>query len=96
MSPKLYVYAFLIVVVIGFIKWYSDNQYDAGYNAHKAEIADAKDASEETDKAAVKTIIKWREKEKVVFRDKIKFIRSVKDATGCADVKFTDMGFGLQ
>lgn len=30
--PKIYIYAILIVVFIGFIKWYSDRQYDAGYN----------------------------------------------------------------
>lgn len=93
---KLYIYAFLIVVLIGFIKWYSDRQYEAGYNAHKAEISDNKDKADKKDKIAVKEIIKWRDKEKVIFRDKVKYIKIAQDPTGCADTKLTDMGFGLQ
>lgn len=94
--PKIYIYAFLIVVVIGFIKWYSDRQYDAGYNAHKAEVTDAKDDAEDKDTSAVKEVIKWRDKEKVIYRDKIKYIKAAKDTTGCADTKLTDMGFSVQ
>ena len=93
---KLYIYFAVFVLTMGFIKWYSDNQYDAGYNKHKAEVADVKDAAVAKDKVAVKEVIKWREKKKVIYRDKIKKIYIAKDATGCADVKLTDMGFGLQ
>jgi len=93
--PKIYVYAFLVVVLIGFIKWYSDRQYDAGYNAHKSEVADSKDEAEAEDQKDVKTIIKWRTKTKVEYRDRIKKIYLAKDPTGCADTKLTDMGFRL-
>ena len=93
---KLYVYAFLAVVLIAFIKWGHGEVYDQGWNAHKATVSDIKDEAVEEDKADIKTIIKWREKEKVVYRDKIKYIDSVEDTTGCADVKLTDMGFRLQ
>lgn len=34
---KLYIYAALILALIGFVKWYSDRQYDAGYNACQVE-----------------------------------------------------------
>lgn len=93
--PKIYVYTILVFLIIGFIKWYSDNQYIAGYNAHKAEIADAKDESTEEDQKDVKIVIKWRTKTKVEYRDKIKKIYLAKDPTGCADTKLIDMGFGL-
>ena len=93
---KIYIYAFMIITIIGFIKWYSDNQFDAGYNKHKAEAADIKDNAVKEDIAAVKTIIKWREKTKVVYRDKIKYIDRVKDSTNCADIKYVDMGFILR
>ena len=93
--PKIYVYAILIFLIIGFIKWYSDNQYTAGYNAHKADVADAKDGLEALDAGKVKTIIKWRTETKVEYRDRIKKIYLAKDPTGCADTKLIDMGFRL-
>jgi len=93
---KLYIYFVVFILLIGFIKWGHTQVYNQGYNAHKAEVADIKDESVKDDVADVKTIIKWREKEKVVYRDKIKYIDSVKDATGCADIKLTDMGFRVQ
>lgn len=93
---KLYIYFAVLIIVIGFIKWYSNNQYDAGYNAHKAEVADKKDEVRVVYRDKVKEIIKWRIKVKKEYVTKIKYIDSVKDTTGCADVKYTDMGFGLQ
>jgi len=92
---KLYVYLVVLIIVVGFIKWGHTQVWEQGYNAHKAEVADKKDESVAKDKVAVKEIIKWREKKKVIYRDKIKKIYIAKDATGCADVKLTDMGFGL-
>jgi len=92
---KLYVYAFLIIAIIGFIKWYSDNQYDAGYNAHKSEIADSKDAQEKKEKKQVDTLIDKKADLKKKFKDKEKKIDKAEDKTGCADVKLIDMGFGL-
>ena len=53
---KLYIYAFLIIVAVGFIKWYSDNQYDAGYascetkNVKAINEAVAKDRETEREK----------------------------------------------
>jgi len=93
---KLIIYTVLILALIGFIKWAHYTVDMGGYNRHKSEVADIKDAAVAKDKEDIRTIIKWREKEKVVYRDKIKFIDRVKDTTGCADVKYTDMGFGLQ
>ena len=93
---KVYAYIVIALILIGFIKWGHSQVYQQGWDAHKATISDVKDEAAKEDKADVKTIIKWREKEKVVYRDKIEYIDSVKDTTGCADVKLVDMGFKLQ
>lgn len=93
--PKIYAYAFFVVILVGFVKWYSDNQYMAGYNAHKSEVADAKDAANKADEGKVKTVIEYRDKVKVVYRDKVKYIKQIEDKTGCLDTKLTDMGVQL-
>ena len=67
----------------------------AGYNECVAENAAEKDAADAEDAASVKEIIKWRDKEKVIYRDKVKKIYLAQDPTGCADTKLTNMGFGL-
>lgn len=93
---KIYVYVFIGVALMAFLKWGHAQVFDQGYNAHAKEVSDAKDSAIKEDIADVKTIIMWREKEKVVYRDKIEYIESVEDDTGCADTRLTDMGFGLQ
>lgn len=93
--PKIYIYALILIIIVGFIKWYSDRQYDAGYNAYKAELSDKKDTQEEKDKASVETIIKWRTKTKIVYRDKINDIKNTEDITGCLDTKLVDLGVRL-
>ncbi len=90
--PRLYIYFAILVIVIGLIKWYSSNQYDAGYNAHKAEVADIKDDADTKGQAKVKTVIEWRTKTKVIYRDKIKNVFLAQDPTGCLDTKLIDMG----
>lgn len=93
---RLYKVFILFVILSGILSAGGYFVWKAGYNAHAKETSDIKDAADKEDKSDVKTIIKWREKEKVVYRDKIKYIDSVEDPTNCADVKYTDMGFRLQ
>lgn len=89
-----------IIVLIGMLIGLGWGIYEAGksagYNNCQKELKDSEDEAEAEDKADVKEIIKWREKEKVIYRDKIKKIYLAKDSTGCADIKLIDMGFGLQ
>ena len=92
---KIYAYIVIAILIIGFVKWGHGQIWEQGYNAHKAEIADAKDESVKEDKKAVKTVIKWRTKTKVVTRDKIKKIYIKEDATGCRNTKLVDMGISL-
>lgn len=40
----------------------------------------------------VREIIKWKEKEKVVYRDRIQKIKVAQDPTGCLDSKLSDIG----
>lgn len=93
---KLYVYAILVIVVLGFVKWGHTQVWEQGYNAHKSEISDSKDKQEEKEKKQVDTLIGKKAELKKKFKSKEKKIDKAKDKTGCADVKLTDMGFGLQ
>lgn len=93
---KLIVIIILIAVVSGVLWGVYEAGDSNGYNRCQKELKDSEDEAEAKDKESVKTVIKWREKEKVIYRDKIKYIENVQDPTGCADVKLTDMGFGLQ
>ena len=68
----------------------------SGYNQCQKELKDSEGKAEEKDKKSVKEVIIWKTKEKKIYVNKIKYIDKVKDSTGCADVKYTDMGFGLQ
>jgi hypothetical protein len=43
---KIYGYIAAGLIIIGFIVWYSDNQYDAGYNTAKAEYEESLRASQ--------------------------------------------------
>ena len=95
MPGKIWAYLIIILILIGFVKWYSDNQYDAGYNAHKAEISDSKDSQDKKEDKQVDTLIDKKADLKSKFKEKEKKIDKAKDKTGCADVKLIDMGFGL-
>ena len=92
MISKIYVYAFILIISIGFIKWYSDRQYDAGYSAHKAEIADIKNEAETQGQKDVKTVIKWRTKIKEVEVETIKNIYLTKGNESCLDATYTSLG----
>lgn len=92
MNPKLYIYFAVFVLTIGFIKWYSGNQYDLGYNTHKAEIADLRDEADEADRTDVETIIEYRDKVKVEYRDRIKEIYLTKGNESCLDATYTSLG----
>ena len=85
----------LISVVAGILWGVFEAGHSSGYTLHKTEIADNKDDADKADQGKVKTVIKWRIKEKVKYRDKIKYIRTAEDPTGCADTLLSDMGFGL-
>lgn len=93
---KIYAYIFITLLVIGFIKWGHTQVWEQGYNAHKAEVADDKDDAVTEGQAKVKEVIAFRDKEKEMFRDKIKKIYIKADATGCRATKLVDMGISLQ
>ena len=69
--------------------------YEAGRDSIRAETALTEQKEKIKDEIKVEEIIKYKEKIKVVYRDKIKTIKQAKDSTGCADTKLTDMGFKL-
>lgn len=78
-----------LLIAIG---WFS---YNAGQDSIRAEIARTEQKAKVADAGKVEQVIKYKEKIKVVYRDKVIKIKQAKDITGCADVKLTDMGFRL-
>ena len=92
---KIYAYIIIAILIIGFVKWGHDQVWQQGYNSHKAEIADSKDAQEKKEEKQVDTLIAKKADLKKKFKKKEKKIDKAKDKTGCADVKLIDMGFGL-
>lgn len=92
---KIYAFIIILIIFVSYDKWRSGQSFEQGYNAHKAEIADSKDEAEAEDQENVKTVIKWRTKTKIEYRDRIKVINNAKDATGCLDTKLIDMGISL-
>ena len=92
---KLYVYLASGLVILALLAggaWFS---YRSGVNHERAEQAANRDKEAKKDEKKVEKVIQYKEKIKVVYRDKIKRIKVAQDPTGCADVKLTDMGFGL-
>ena len=85
--------AIVIMSMLGAAAWFI---FEAGVDHEKAKNAKIIADVGKKDDLAVKTVIKYREKIRVIYRDKIKIIKSAKDSTGCADTKLTDMGFSLQ
>lgn len=69
--------------------------FQAGVDAERAEQAANREAAREKDSKKVEKVNKFKEKQKVVIREKIKYIKTAPDPTGCADIPLVDMGFGL-
>ena len=92
---KMYIYlasGLVITALLGAGLYFT---FQAGVDSERAEQAANRDKEAKKDEKKVETIIKYKEKIKVVYRDKIKRIKVAQDSTGCADVKLIDMGFGL-
>jgi hypothetical protein len=69
--------------------------YQSGIDSCRADIALLNAVETGKEKEKVKTIVEYKEKIKVVYRDKIQEYKKVVDPTGCADVKLIDMGFSV-
>lgn len=96
MLDSIWAKLFIVLAIIGLIKW-GHYQVDlGGYNRHKSEISDNKDDADKKDEGKVKVVIEYRTKVKKVYVDKVKKIYVAKDPTGCRNTKLIDMGIGLQ
>ena len=93
---KIYLYIGLVVLFLGFVYWYTDKQYDAGYNAAKADYAEeskrkqqAHDAAIAKKQAEVNNITeKWLKekdkKQKIVYKTIVKKVKHyVKNNRAC-------------
>lgn len=88
---KLYIYVFVFVVAIGFIKWGHAQVYEQGYNAHKAEIKDSQDKAIKDSKAKAKKILELKKKLSEAKGKKIYVIKKIKDKTGCLDTDLSTL-----
>lgn len=74
---------------------YTYKVYDYGRNVERVRQAALIEEARSEERAKVEKVIEYRDKIKVVYRDRIKQIQAAQDPTGCADTKLTDMGFEL-
>lgn len=88
---KIYAYIIILVMLSGAFYF----TYQSGVDSQKVKHSNAIQKAVEEERKKVITVIEYKDKIRLVYRDKIKYITQVKDTTGCADIKLTDMGFGL-
>lgn len=71
---------------------YGEMRYTAGADAVTAAYAASLAAEVKKEQADVKEIIKWKERQVIVYRDKIKEIKIAADPSGCIDLPLSDVG----
>lgn len=69
--------------------------FQAGVDSERAEQAANRDKARKKDEKKVESVNKFKAKQKVITREKIKHIKQAVDPTGCADIPLVDMGFRL-
>ena len=69
--------------------------YQSGENAERTRQAAAVGENLAAEKVVVKQIIKWRDKERIVYRDRIQQIHTAADTTGCLNTDLRDVGLGF-
>ncbi len=82
---KLLAAVILLSALAGVVWKVHDAGYQAGADAERARSAVAIAEAQGREVIKVKEVIKWKERIKVVYRDKIKTIRLAADPTGCLD-----------
>jgi len=93
-QTKIIVFVVLLLAIAG-ISWkIHDAGYQAGIDSEKSASAIALAQAQGREVIKVKEIILWKEKIKVVYRDKIKTIRLAADPTGCLDHDLRSVGLG--
>lgn len=65
--------------------------YKAGNDSCKADQVQAVEEADKQEKEKIKVVIKWKEKQKVVYRDRIKTIKQA-PKNECLDADLRDIG----
>ncbi len=94
MTPEIKIGLFIVALVLitGTVWKIHDVGYQSGVNDEKVKTAAAVAGSIKEDENDVKEIIKWKERERIVYRDRVKTIRLAADPTGCLDHDLRDVG----
>jgi len=86
---------FALVAAVLVAGWrYGEMRYTAGADAVTSAYAQANAAAAEKEKKDVIEVIKWKEKQVIVYRDRIKEIKTATDASGCLDASLSSIGLG--
>ncbi len=72
-----------------------DAAYQSGIDAERSRRATAAAESRTAEQVEVREIIKWRDKERIIYRDRIQTIHTAADPTGCLDTDLRDAGLGF-
>lgn len=88
---KPYLIAAVILGLMGFAYWYGDRNYDAGYNAHKAEQFDATEiavgAAEKRVSDKLKKVIARKDAERKAALELVTVIRRIKNKVIYREIK---------
>lgn len=82
----------LISLVTGIGLEIHSSGYDSGRADEKVEQADSRASAKKAENKAVNELIEERKKVKVITREKIKYVKTSVDPTGCIDTPFAAMG----
>ncbi len=89
--PRMYIIAAVILGLMAFAYWYGDRNFDAGYNAHKAEQSDATELAVEAEQQRVSDelnkVIARKEHERKAALQLVSVLRKSKNRIVYRDIK---------
>ena len=94
LQVKAIIVGVLLLAMAGIAWQIHDAGYQAGVDSEKAASGLAVAQAQSREVIKVKEVILWKEKIKVVYRDKIKTIRLAADPTGCLGHDLRAVGLG--
>jgi len=89
---KIYAYlasGLIILALLAGGAWFS---YKSGVNHERAEQAANREKEAKKDEKKVEAVIKYKEKLKTIYKEKIKYVKTANDKTGCLDADLRDIG----
>lgn len=92
--PKLIAASIVLALLTAGVKASWDAAYQSGADAERTRQSASQAEQRTAEKAEVKEVIRWRNRERVVYRDRIQTIHTTADPTGCLGTDLRDVGLG--